>query len=62
MNIKNIGFNHVLILYEVDDPAGEHTQGLFKEIGKDGPAQLVDVSVTKGQGHSRQLRAAQRAR
>jgi hypothetical protein len=47
-------------------PPGEHTLGLFKEIDKDGPAQLVDVSVTKGQGprkcHSRQLQAAQRAR
>jgi len=43
-------------------PHENHTLGLFKEIGKDGPAQLVDVSVTKGQGHSRQLRAAQRAR
>jgi hypothetical protein len=62
MNIKYIGFNHLLILSEVDDPAGDHTLGLFKEIGKDGPAQLVAVSVAKEQGprkcRSRQLQAA----
>jgi hypothetical protein len=66
MNIKYKGFNHVLILYEVDDPAREHTLGLFKDICKDGPAQLVDVSEAKEQGprkcHSRQLQASQRAR